>query len=91
MPISLRPAQHATEPGEGFGEGVDLLAEHSPLPFVDLLVADPALALTIGCHLPFQVLEAGLYLCHEVGILSLYDGLDELEGDFGPSTFAAMS
>src|SRR5215210_6600693 len=77
----LRPAEHPADTGEGFGEGVDLLAEHTPLAFVELLVADPAVAPTVRFHLSLQVPEAGLNLSHEVGVLSLYDGLDELEGD----------
>lgn len=77
--MSLRPpAQHPADTGEGLGEGVDFLAEHAPLAFVDLLVADSAVALTVRFHLSLQVPKAGFYLRHEVGVLSLYDGLATL-------------
>jgi hypothetical protein len=80
----LRPAEHPADTGEGFGEGVDLLAERTPLAFVELLIADPAVSPTVRFHLSLQVRKAGLYLGHEFGVLTLYDGLDELEGDLSP-------
>src|SRR5215210_5944480 len=78
------PAQDAADPGEGFGEGVDLLAELTPLPFVELLVADPAVALLVGLYLLLDCPEARVYLRHELGVLTLYDRLHELESDSGP-------
>src|SRR5919107_4437693 len=80
LPICLRPsAQYPAYPGQGFGEGVDLLAQLTPLTFVYLLVADPAVAATVGLYLPLHVLESGLDLGHELRVLAPHGGLDEVE------------
>src|SRR5215207_1812124 len=85
LPMSLRPsAQYPADPGEGFGEGVDLLAELAPLFFIQLFVAGPAVATTVRLYLLLHVLESCLYLGHQLGVLTLHDGLYEGEGDLRP-------